>query len=201
MVTVNGLVCNLKFKYILLQNEKYLFSYYISEYCPGTSFMIQKLLISIFTIGILSSCAGIYKTSNPAQFKYTTKRESGPLEYYYITNVFERLGAAKYKRKEKKKGVTMVAFKLVNTSSDTLSITENNFKISNQSRNVLPLSPLQFYNKVKQKSGFYFFWNFVPNGYNTYQSQVVNGRMILTSKFHFLPIGMSISLLNFFIAR
>lgn len=163
--------------------------------------MKRKISLLFLTAAMLSSCAGIYKRSNPADFRYTTKRESGPLEYYYITNVFDRLGAKKYKRKEKKKGVVLIALKLVNKSSDTILITENNLKISNQTRNVILLSPMQYYNKVKQKSGFYFFWNFLPNGYYTNETSVTNGQRVITPKYHFLPIGMSLSLLNFFVSR
>jgi hypothetical protein len=156
----------------------------------------------LFCILGLWSCAGMYHETKVAAYNYTIKHQNlnDSIDYYYINDIMQKHKFRKYKNKEKRKGVAMVAVKLVNNSTDTIAVSYEKLNVYINQKKATLLSPLEYYTKVKQISWLYLCW--CPISYISTKTEFRTSPpygLYTTRKVY--PVGLPIGLYNFFIAR
>jgi len=157
----------------------------------------------------LSSCASTYYASNPGAFTYKTaiKNDKDRVEYYFIFDVLKKMDLKKYANKERRKKVNMVAVKMVNNSDSTITLDRSHFSVISDNNKIKLYTPEEFYQFIKQKKGFYFFWVLFNPSYTTTTSPspyYSNGYAYVSPpqvKYHSIPIGIPLALYNFFRAK
>ncbi len=139
------------------------------------------LIISI----MLCSCASSYKPVNPPSQPYGSAEESAELAFSYQYDVLLRAGNKKYDRREKKKGVRVVAIKLKNNTERTLIPARDIHILANEK--VLPvMAPFQVKNTIKQQTPIYLLYLLLtPLSVRFYESN--NG--VLKEK-STIPVGL-----------
>jgi hypothetical protein len=106
---------------------------------------------------LLSSCAGTYTQINPSNLKYDSETSSG-----IITGIRQDalgIGGAnkKYTKKSAKKGISVVAVKIVNTSNKPLTFGED-IKLYSGNREVMLLQPEVIHSELKQGVAIYLLY-------------------------------------------
>jgi hypothetical protein len=112
--------------------------------------MIKSLINSIaffVLVAVLSSCAASYKPVNPAGLNYPSLEAGNNFSYQY--NVLRNAGNKRLANKEDKKGIRIVALKIVNTSAQTIKYGEH-FKLYSGSSEVNPLPTPVVLQSIKQ---------------------------------------------------
>ena len=173
--------------------------------------MNYRFLLFLIAAVYLSSCAGTYQASNPGSFNYKTVQvnEEQKISYAYIFDIFEKRGFHKYARKEKHKGVNMVAVKITNNSEQTIDLTPDHFSVASTGMQTLLYAPDEFYKIIRQQKGFYFFWLIgnptftTTSGGGTITGNSYSGYYYTppTTHVYGIPLGTGLAFLNFFIAK
>jgi len=150
--------------------------------------MKNVFIFSILAILILASnsCASNYRTINPKIISYVSKTTSGSndilLEYKYD------LLYKKYKRKETKHDLRIVAVKITNLNEKDLVLGKDLNLTYTNGANIPLLSSKEIYREIKQHSGIYLLYLLLtPMQFNTTTSNSNGGND--TQSF---PIGLLI---------
>lgn len=145
---------------------------------------LTKILVLISIVFLLASCASSYKKIDPKSLSYISKSSDGnvTLEYKYDLLV------NKYKKKETKNNVKLVAVKITN-NSETEYTFGNNLNLSYENGNsVLLLDTNQTFNIIRQKPASYL-WYLLLLPVQFYSGTTTNayGQTQATNSF---PIGL-----------
>lgn len=115
------------------------------------------------------------------------------MNYSYRTDVLDGSGNRKYAKKEAKKGVTLIAVKIVNNSGRTITF-RNDIRIYAGQRNVFPLQGAMVAEQLHQIAPLYLLWGFLFVTITKYDDY---GQPTSVTP---LPIGLAIGLVNLGIA-
>ncbi|GAA4293014.1 hypothetical protein [Aestuariibaculum suncheonense] len=129
-----------------------------------------KITLFLFFGLSLTNCASRYQTINPTSVNYVSKTETKGIQLEYRYSLLER----KYSKKEIKKGVKVVAFKITNHSDKDIIFGDNvTFKYTNGEA-VQVLETEQTFKTLKQQSALYLLYllltpvNFYTSTTNSY---------------------------------
>ena len=155
---------------------------------------MKKLCSWCILIGAAcSSCATSYKPLTPVLYPYRNKDDDNrvvKISYDYDVQLMS--GNKRYSNSEKKNHMAAVAIRIENNSDHVIRITRDNLLIFKGDNQIMPLSPMEYSKKVKQKAGFHMFhalWG--PWAYS-YQNN--NGQK--ESHFIYLPVGAIVGIAN-----
>ena len=130
------------------------------------SFLYQFIFISF----LLSSCAGSYHQIKPSIISYHAHNNLEEIDFYYKYDVNQERQNKKYAKKEKKKGIKVIAVQIQNNSDKPLVIKDDISFYANNQR-IYPMEPLALKSMIKQQGGYYLFYLlFLPMTFNTYDS-------------------------------
>ena len=131
------------------------------------SFIYQIIFISF----LLSSCAGSYHQIKPSVISYHAHNNLEKIDFYYKYDVNQERKNNKYAKKEKKKGIKVIAVQIQNNSNKPLVIKDDISFYANNQR-IYPMEPLALKSMIKQQGGYYLFYLlFLPMTFNTYDTQ------------------------------
>lgn len=146
------------------------------------------LLIAIIFI---AGCARPYRAINMSAIPFKDYREDNKINYSVRQGVLYNMKDYFFARREQKKDVSLMAFKIVNKTALPININDLQFSCGA----TIPLSTIKiedFYNAIKQKSGLYWLYSAgvvvyprPPKGSNKYIP---------------LPFGLPVAAANFAIA-
>lgn len=138
--------------------------------------MKKTNIILIIIIGLLSSCATIYKPINPTKLNYKVSDYKDGIGLSYKYDVLQLKGNKKYAKSEDRAGVRLVAVKIVNNTDSTLNLgTDVIFYSGNKPIELI--TPFMMENRIKQISTAYLpyilFTFLRVNISNSYYSQSI----------------------------
>jgi hypothetical protein len=120
--------------------------------------MRNRFLLFITAILIISSCARPYRKLYMSAIPFKENREENKISYsvrqglmYNTRNIF-------YARKEQKKDVSLMAFKIINKSELPININDLQFSCG-ATVTILPILKEDYYNAVKQKAALYWLYS------------------------------------------
>ena len=117
---------------------------------------LLKICLSIFMIGLLTSCASRYKNIKPEQMSAVPKSltENGVLlEYKY------EMLSRKYRRRARKQDIKIVSIKITNQSTkDIVFGNDVSLYYEKSDKPVEVIDRNLLYNSVKQRTAFYLFY-------------------------------------------
>lgn len=120
--------------------------------------MLRKLLIPVSTIVLLSSCAGSYKTINPAGLNYASRSQTQGAEYGVINSVLSETGNRKYANRELKRPVKIYAVEFTNKTDRPISFRDD-VKVFMSGKPALLLETSVIHSALKQPAGLYMLWS------------------------------------------
>lgn len=140
---------------------------------------------------LFSSCAGGYELVKPQHIVYETTQALSDITISYKYNVLEDYGNKKYAKKERKKGLQLVALKVVNHSSDTL-VFSRDIQIFANKDYIIPIESEVMFKQFKQHPFMHLLYSLIwvnfSNG-DQYQSRSIP-----------VPVGLFIGVGNLGIA-
>lgn len=80
---------------------------------------MKKIVLGIFLLSLLASCASSYKAITPESVNYRGVDNSKPISFSYKYDVLRERGNKKYAKKESRKGVKVVAIRIENNSENS----------------------------------------------------------------------------------
>lgn len=118
----------------------------------------MRALFCIFFVLLLSGCAATYKTFNTQQFPYKElKMENEQLAYTARQGVMFNTENFKYAKREQKKGYTLVAFKIVNRTTEPINVKDFNYSCGGSTK-IAPISMDEYIKANKQRAGLYWLY-------------------------------------------
>lgn len=163
------------------------FSYFYQNY-----FAMRKIIFYLFiAVVFISSCARPYRKINMSAIPFKDFREETKISYSIRQGVLFNMKDIFFARREQKKNMSLMAFKIVNKTDLPININDLQFSCGATTPiSTIPIS--DFYNAVKQKSGLYWLYSVgvvvyprPPKGSNKYIP---------------LPFGLPMAAANFAIA-
>lgn len=145
---------------------------------------------------ISSSCAGSYKNINPNQLKYTSTSTTNTdmFEAKYQYNVLESSGNRKYKKKEEKGYIDLVAVQLTNYGTDTLEVGRDIHFFSGD-KSISMINDQVLINEFKQRPlGYLLYLGLIPVNFTYTDGFTVNSYRVG------LILGPGLALGNFALA-
>jgi hypothetical protein len=140
---------------------------------------------------LLSGCAATYKTFNAQQFPYKElQTENWRIAYTSRQGVMFNTENYKYAKKEQKKGYSLVAFKIINKSSEPLNVKDFTYSCGGATR-VSPVPMEEYIKENKQKAGLYWLYVGLVSP-NPFKGKDALGKVI--------PVGVAPAVVNFAIA-
>ncbi len=141
---------------------------------------------------LINGCAGIYKDINPPVIHYYNSDVSDGIGFSYKYDVLTERGNMRYAKKERKKGVKLVAVKITNNYDTTLNIGRDIIFYSGNDQ-ITIVNPYVVHNLIKQSTaGYLFYLLLTPLQFNTLDNY---GRVIETYNVG-LAMGPGITLIN-----
>jgi len=129
---------------------------------------MKKSINHFIIVFFFSSCAGSFKSINPASFQFATQSENSDAEMYYKYDVLRERGNKKYSKKELKADVKVVAVRITNTSGKTIQIGEN-AKVYSGNSEIRLWPPDLIHKKIKQTVPLYLLYLLLtPLEFTTY---------------------------------
>ncbi len=119
--------------------------------------MKNKLInVSIlsFLVVFLCSCASTYKSIRPQNLNYPAQNNQNGIEVAYRYDVMSDMGNKKYAKREKSKGIRVIAVKVTNNSDKTITLGQDMAFFSGQNQ-IFPLEPVLVKNLLKQPVATY----------------------------------------------
>ncbi len=141
---------------------------------------------------LFNGCAGIYKDINPPVLHYYNSDVSDGIGFSYKYDVLTERGNMRYAKKERRKGVKLVAVKITNNYDTTLNIGRDIIFFSGNDQ-VTIINPYVVQSLIKQSTvGYLFYLLLTPLQFNTIDQ---NGR-VMESYNVGLVMGPGITLIN-----
>jgi hypothetical protein len=135
-----------------------------------------KLLLFLFTIGSLTSCATSYVSIKPESQKFISSSTTNNIKLEYKYDLLTK----KYARREYRKDIKVVAIKVTNNSENDLEFGKDFSLAFNDGRNVELLDTDVLYKKLKQRSGsFLWYLYFAGFGLQPYSNTDNNSSSLL----------------------
>lgn len=120
----------------------------------------MKSTIYYFIILIFfSSCATSYRQVRPERFTYTNVNKTEELDFYYRYDVMERIGNKRIAKKERKKGLRIVAIQIKNNSE--ASLTFKDLKIMAGDREIIPADMTTVHKQLNQNVAPYILYSVI----------------------------------------
>lgn len=133
--------------------------------------MKQLHSLGIYTIAIivlLSSCAAPYRAIKPNHLNFNAHNKSENIDFSYKYDVLLERNNKRYSKKERKKGIRLVAVKLTNNSNKEIVVKDDLIFTAN-SQQVFPLEPTVLKQSIKQYPATYLLYLLLtPLSFNTY---------------------------------
>lgn len=158
--------------------------------------LVLYAILASFVLN-LTSCASSYKPIDPESLNYRSvdKKEGVSFEYKY-----DVLKKKKYQKKEKKKGVQLVAVKVTNTTTKDLVFGKDIKPTFENGSSMQLMEVEQITRELNQKVGFHLFYLLLtPMTFNTYSTQSQGGfttQEVSSSTPIGLVVGPGLALLN-----
>ncbi len=156
------------------------------------SFAMQKTIFYLFiAVVFISSCARPYRKINMSAIPFKEFREETKISYSVRQGVLFNMKDYFFARREQKKNMSLMAFKIVNKTDLPLNINDLQFSCGA----VIPISTIpvaDFYNAIKQKAALYWLYSV---GVVVYPRPPKEDK-----KFIPLPFGLPMAAANFAIA-
>jgi hypothetical protein len=151
--------------------------------------MIQTIKISsllVFAI-LLNSCASGYKKINPKTLNYISKTVENNVTLEYKYELLEK----KYKKKETKNGIKLIAIKITNNTEKDLSFGKD-FKLTYENNNELNLIETEMLFKTIKQSPASHLWYLLLTPVKFYSGTTTtqNGNTTETKPANSFPIGL-----------
>ena len=148
--------------------------------------MIKILKISYLAVlvAILNSCASSYQKINPKTLNYASKNIENNILFEYKYDLLKK----KYKKKETKKGVKLIAIKITNNSENDIVFGQD-FNLVYENGNIINIIQTdKIFKQIKQSPASYLWYLLLtPMQFNTSTSS--NGQVQKSSS---TPIGLLI---------
>ena len=148
--------------------------------------MIKILKISYLAVlvAILNSCASSYPKINPKTLNYASKNIENNILFEYKYDLLKK----KYKKKETKKGVKLIAIKITNNSENDIVFGQD-FNLVYENGNIINIIQTdKIFKQIKQSPASYLWYLLLtPMQFNTSTSS--NGQVQKSSS---TPIGLLI---------
>ena len=148
--------------------------------------MIKILKISYLAVlvAILNSCASSYQKINPKTLNYASKNIENNILFEYKYDLLKK----KYKKKETKKGVKLIAIKITNNSENDIVFGQD-FNLVYENGNIINIIQTdKIFKQIKQSPASYLWYLLLtPMQFNTTTSS--NGQVQKSSS---TPIGLLI---------
>lgn len=113
-----------------------------------------KTIIFCITISTLTNCASGYKLISPKTINYISNSESNNVKLEYKYDLLDK----KYKKKELKKGVKLVAIKITNNSDKDLIFGEDAKLTYLNGNEVFIMDNTEVFQTIKQSTLSYLFY-------------------------------------------
>lgn len=173
--------------------------------------MQTKLIYFLITIIIISSCARPYRKLSMSAIPFKENRVENKISYSVRQALMFNTKNYFYSKRELKKDLSLMAFKIVNTSDEVININDLQFSCGA----TIPIAPIRkedYYNTVKQKAGLYWLYSV---GFMVYPKPAVykdatgiqynkpdNPKKLIKNGKQFIPLpfGLPIAAANFGIA-
>ncbi len=153
--------------------------------------MRTNIFYLFIAIVLISSCARPYRKINMASIPFKDFREETKINYAVRQGVLYNMKNFFYAKKEQKKNVNLIAFKIINKTELPLNINDLLFSCG-ASVPIMPIKTEEFFNIVKQKAGLYWLYS---AGVIVYPRPPKG-----SNKFIPLPFGLPIAAANYGIA-
>ena len=148
--------------------------------------MIKILKISYLAVlvAILNSCASSYQKINPKTLNYASKNIENNILFEYKYDLLKK----KYKKKETKKGVKLIAIKITNNSENDIVFGQD-FNLVYENGNIINIIQTdKIFKQIKQSPASYLWYLLLtPMQFNTSTSS--NGQVEKSSS---TPVGLLI---------
>ena len=108
----------------------------------------NALIIGIISV-LFAGCAASYKLINPETLNYHTDFYKDSISFSYKYDVLLGKANKKYDAREDKKGVRVVAVKIINNTDQVINF-GTNIKLYSGNNEILPLEPHVTYSALKQ---------------------------------------------------
>lgn len=146
---------------------------------------IYKILLLVFTIMSLTSCASGYKTIQPKTLNYLSTNTDNGIKMEYKYNLLHK----KYAKKEIKKGIKLVAVKITNKSDRNVMFGSDIKLTYENGTDVQIMENEKVFKTLKQSPASYLFYLLLSpiSFYKTTTSYSSNGYEEKTSSF---PAGL-----------
>lgn len=145
---------------------------------------ISSLLISAM---LLTSCASRYKKINPETINYSSKSIESNILVEYKYDLLEK----KYKKKETKNNIKLIAVKITNNTEKDI-ISGKDFKLSYENGNEISLIETEKLFKTIKQSPASYLWYLLLSPLQFYSGTTTtsNGYYTETKPANSLPIGL-----------
>lgn len=153
--------------------------------------MRTNIFYLFIAIVLISSCARPYRKINMASIPFKDYREENKISYAVKQGVLYNMKDFFYAKKELKKNVSLIAFKIVNKSELPININDLQFSCG-ATVPIMPIKTEEYYNTIKQKSGLYWLYSV---GVVVYPRPPKG-----SGKFIPLPFGLPVAAANYAIA-
>lgn len=117
-----------------------------------------KILYLLIAISLISSCARPYHKININAIPFKENREEFNISYSVRQGVLYNMKDFFYAKREQKKNMSLIAFKIVNKTEYPLPISSLQFSCG-ASVPVFPMPMEEFYSALKQKPGLYWLYS------------------------------------------
>lgn len=111
-------------------------------------------LLLLCALILLSSCATGYKNINPQNLNYSSSEEKEGVKIEYKYDVLKK----KYAKKEKKKGINVIAIKVANNSNNDLIFGENIVLTDSNNNTINLLNNNEIFKPLKQNVATYLLY-------------------------------------------
>ncbi len=151
---------------------------------------MKSLYIFLFVV-FISSCARPYRKIKMTDIPFNEYRDENSISYSVRQGVMYNLKNLFYAKREFKKDVNLIAFKIINKTDLPLNINDLQFYCG-AALPLIPISKEDYYNTIKQKAALY--WLYSP-GVVVYPRPPKGSK-----KFIPLPFGIPIAAVNYGVA-
>jgi hypothetical protein len=155
--------------------------------------MNRILYVSLFFISslVFTNCASTYKSIAPKTVGFNSKVVDQDVEFSYEYGVLRMRGNKKYAKREDKKGIKVVAVRIINNTDKPLKFGEN-LNIYSDDRQILPLEPSLVHKQLKQGVAIYLLYGLLTATRLTTTKAVSSGNTVQQQTTDVFPIGLLI---------
>lgn len=174
--------------------------------------MRNTTLYLFIAVILISSCARPYRKINMSAIPFKEFRDDNKISYSIKQGVLYNMKNYFFARREQKKSMSMIAFKIVNKTDAVININDLQYTCGA----VLPISLMNitdYYNTIKQKAGLYWLYSAgvvvypKPKIYtnpttNIQYKQPDNSKKFIKNGKQFIPLpfGLPVAAANYAIA-